>query len=304
MNIVCSIDNNYVQHCAVMLTSLFENNKDVQCNIYILSEGLLDNYIIELNKLVANYGSIMHYHQINSDLLKDFPIHEKDHLSIATYYRLLIPSILPKDELKAIYLDSDIIINYSLDELWNTDISNYALAAVDEMGCSKPDVFSRLQIDESYGYFNAGVLLINLEYWRKFDIMQQCFDYINNHSDKVVSHDQDILNAILFDKWKKISCIWNMIDGFLLYKPAFISEENYKYLSKHVKKARIVHYTCQPKPWEQKCLNPYRNKYIQYMNITNLSNISYKKNNLIQTLKYSIIHILIKTKLAKPIYSI
>lgn len=303
MNIVCSIDNNYVQHCAVMLTSLFENNKDVRCNVYILTEGLLNAYISELKKIIEKYGNILHYCQIDSDTIKDFPIHEGDHLSIATYYRLLIPSILPKNEMKAIYFDSDIIIDYSLEELWNTDIDNFALAAVDEMGCSRQDVFKRLQFDAKYGYFNAGVLLINLENWRKYNVMQQCFDYIREHSDKVIAHDQDILNAILYNKWKHLSCVWNVIDGFLLYKPTFISEENYHYLSKYIKNARIIHYTCLPKPWEQRCLNPYRNKYLKYMRITELNNISYKKNSSIQTLKHFILRILIKAKFVKPIYS-
>ena len=217
MNIVCSIDNNYVQHCCVMLSSLLANNKWEKHRVHLLSEGLSIDNINLIDKLVSSHNSELHYYQLTSEKLKQCPIKETDHLSIATYYRLFMTDILPSNINKVLYLDSDIVVARSIQELWNTDISGKALAAVEEMGCSLTDVFDRFQFDKEYGYFNAGVLLINLAYWRDNNITALFSDYIINHSDRIVAHDQDVLNALFHDKYLKLSFEWNVEEAFYHY---------------------------------------------------------------------------------------
>lgn len=283
MDIVCSIDNNYVQHCAVMLTSLFENNRSGSHSIHLLTEGLTSENQKLIEDLVLSYNGRFFYYLIDSEALKSCPIKATDHLTIATYYRLLMADILPKSLDRILYLDCDIIINHSIEKLWKTPMSNYALAAVEEMGCSVPDVYERLQYDSCYGYFNAGVLLVNLKWWREHNLTAVFFDYIEKNFTRLVAHDQDVLNALLHDKCLHLSFEWNVEEAFYHY--SFIKRFwTTKGARKILCNPSIIHYTWKPKPWEASCLHPYRYDYFFY-----LKKVKWSKNVKCQSLLQNII---------------
>lgn len=302
MNIVCATDDNYVQHCGVMLTSLFENNKEEEIHVYLLTEGLSDGNRQSLKNVADVYNKHFHYHPIDSKLIMNFPLHTRpdDYISLATYYRFLIPNILPIEESKAIYLDCDIIVNSSLNELWNTDISNYAIAAVDEMGTNEKDVFSRLLFNEKYGYFNAGVLLINLAYWRANLITKKCFEYISNNRNRIIAHDQDVLNALLFDKYLHLSCKWNVEETFYHYDMVNKQIHNEEFINA-LQHPHLLHFTWKPKPWDVECHHPLKEKYFKYLAMTKWKDFippfSFRKR-----IKYIIRNFLVFAKIKKPIY--
>ena len=135
MNIVCATDDNFVQHCTIMLTSLLLNNKGV--NIYLLTEGLKFENEKIIREQVEVLGGTLNVCFIDTSIVERFPMpadKNLTHISRATYYRLLIPEILPLDVGKVIYLDCDIIVNGSLQELWDVNMAEYALAAVPQIG--------------------------------------------------------------------------------------------------------------------------------------------------------------------------
>jgi lipopolysaccharide biosynthesis glycosyltransferase len=178
MNIICSTDDNFVQHCTVMLTSVLLNNENVV--IWLLSEGLTEENKKILKEEVESKGGIFNYIKVNSDIIAKLPMPKNDslsHISPATYYRLLISEILPIEVHKAIYLDCDIIVKESMFELWDIDISNFAVGAVHQLYNEIVDA-ERLGYPINYGYFNAGVLLINIDYWREHQISKKLIDYL------------------------------------------------------------------------------------------------------------------------------
>jgi lipopolysaccharide biosynthesis glycosyltransferase len=153
------------------------------------------------------------------------------YLSIATYYRLFSPRVLPANLTKVLYLDSDIVVRRSLSGLWNTDLNDHALAAVEEFG----DFRKTPRIRK----FNAGVMLINLDFWRRNSVAEQAMAFARNHPEKVEWHDQDALNAVLDDRWIRLSAIWNEQTGVvsaLRMEPA--------------RDAAIVHFEGPVKPWQ------------------------------------------------------
>lgn len=82
------------------------------------------------------------------------------------------------EEDKVLFLDLDIIFNSSLKELWDTNIDNYALAAVEEF-----NVFNfrpRIFLNEINHYINAGVILFNLKYIREHNLDHQMIKLIEN----------------------------------------------------------------------------------------------------------------------------
>ena len=96
---------------------------------------------------------------------------------MATYYRCMFSAILPEEVDKVLYLDCDIVILGDISEYWNTDMSNYSVACVEDIGSNEDERYDILKYDKSFSYFDAGVLLINLRYWREHKIDEQCEQY-------------------------------------------------------------------------------------------------------------------------------
>ena len=275
MNIICSTDNNFVQHCSIMLTSVLVNNDGVV--VWLLSEGLTETNLAILKNEVESKGGDLNYILVDSALIAKFPMPKNDlntHISPATYYRLLMSELLPLDVHKAIYLDCDIIVRASLKEFWDTDISNYAVGAVHQMWKEVEDA-NRLGYPVEYGYFNAGVLLVNLDYWRTYKISEKLVEYLSSHYETILMHDQDALNAILYDKAYRLPCKWNMLHFFFFpdsrnIKGVFEGRliTNYSDYKEQLKRNRnnpiVIHYVSKPKPWQKGCLHPYVKEYFNY----------------------------------------
>ncbi len=130
-------------------------------NFYIFTEGLSDNSICNLQKLVDGTSNTISVKVVDKELIKRFPLPKGEglsHISVATYFRLFSTELLPELD-KAIYLDCDILVRGSLKELWNMDMGGNYLAAVYHPNSLSVNngAFKRLDIPISQGYFNAGV---------------------------------------------------------------------------------------------------------------------------------------------------
>lgn len=90
-------DDNYVPYCGIMLTSLFENNKEENIVVYILCEKLSDKNIADLESLAIAYNKEIRFIYLTKELFNNCPIREGDHVSIAAYYRIIAPNLLPKE---------------------------------------------------------------------------------------------------------------------------------------------------------------------------------------------------------------
>lgn len=181
---------------------------------------------------------------------------------MATYNRLMMAELLPPHIDKVLYLDCDIVIEGSVRELFDTPLDGYAVAAVEEMGCSLPDVYERLGFDRSYGYFNAGVLLVNLAYWRRIDSVNLFFDYIAANYDRIKAHDQDVLNALFHDICLHINYKWNVEEAF--YHHCVLKRLDFdKELCRILRHPVVLHYTWKPKPWNPGCKHPFRIAYFR-----------------------------------------
>ena len=281
MNIVCATDNNFVQHCAVMLISVLKNNPDC-VNVYLLTEGLSINNELTLKQLVTTNGGEIQFILVNSEVLKDCPmpnLSDLDHISIATYYRLLISKLLPEHIKKAIYVDCDIVVRHSLNELWNYSMQGFAIGAVYQIASWNIDAINRLGYPVCFGYFNAGVLLLNLEYWRENNISEKLFEYLSLKKEVIVYHDQDALNGLLHDKCLRLPCKWNMLTSFFRKNILTINDiENYTIINNYkeykdqilIEKddPAVIHFVYKPKPWDVGCTHPYKNEYFNYLKHT------------------------------------
>ena len=171
MDIVCSTDCCYVMQTGIMLTSLFENNREADIRVHVLHNGIDSNSLTLIERIAYDYGQKIKFYLVDESLFSAFPIGregQNTHVgtSYATYYRRLLSELLPNDINRVLYLDGDIIVMDSLNERWSTDMHDKAIAAVPDSYNNKIEHYNRLHYPQPLGYFNAGVLLINLDYWR------------------------------------------------------------------------------------------------------------------------------------------
>ena len=264
---VCNIDDAYLRHCIVTLTSLFENNPGEPVHVHIIAASLSDAAQKSIADTARRYGQECSFHIVGDRFDGLCPVAADGYISAATYFRCFLPSILPETVDKAIYIDCDLLVVGNIRPFWNIDIKGYAVGAVEDMWSGKPEHYQRLQYPESDAYFNAGVLLLNLGYWRENDIEEEIKAYIKEHPDRLLYNDQDALNGVLHSRRKLIPFRWNMQDGFFRRKrkirPSTIEE-----VDREMPHTAIIHFTGSKKPWHDNCLHPCRKLYFKYLNMT------------------------------------
>lgn len=265
MNILFCTDDKYAPYYGILLTSLFDNNKGEIFDIYVLTAGLSKDCQRLYHHLANQNNARIRIITINDDMMKLCPIREGDHVTLATYYRIIAPLYLPNDIDKILYLDGDIIINGRIIDLWEIDISNHALGAVVDEAYFRDEPYIRLGYEKSHPYINAGVLLMNLKYWRKHDIINRCMKCIETMPDKLLFHDQDTLNVVLHNSIKLLPLTFNYQRGFIDYTFYNKIERRFQEEICAVKyNPVVIHYTGYSKPWHEGCRHPYTSYFLYY----------------------------------------
>ncbi len=274
MEIVCATDSCYVMQTGIMLTSLFENNRGENIRVHLLHNGIGSDNLSKIEQIVCAYGKQVVFYAMDDSLFSEFPIGregQNSHVgtSYATYYRLFLTKLLPSYVSRVIYLDGDLIVMDSLKELWNIDMQGKAIAAVPDTYTDKVDHYNRLRYPMSKGYFNAGVLLVNLDYWREHNLLKSFIDFASANNDILACHDQDILNYLLQDCKIVLPFRYNMLNEYWFeLRHSLVSwtyDEQMTYGQQH---PAIVHFTGIPKPWFSNCHHPLKREYERYRKLT------------------------------------
>lgn len=301
IHIVLASDDAYVQHLGVLLVSIFENNLKESIVIHILADHISNEKKILLSQIVKEqYKQELIIYEMDKSLFMDFPVRIKDHISLAAYYRLKLSDLLPKELHRVIYLDCDMIVTNSICPLWDIDISGAAVAAVMDSLSFMPETFERLALPVEDKYFNSGLLLINLDYWRQENVFERALQITEEKSDVLLWHDQDILNILFHGCWKRLPYRWNVMNTlmrpFPYYTPSMIQD-----IDNEIRNRVIVHYTCAWKPWIYPCNNPLSFEYYKYLALSPWKN--YKpKASFVKRLKHNLMKIRIALGLMQKGY--
>lgn len=234
-----AIDDGYVPFLAVALESLIENSsKQYYYSIKVLYTNISEENKKKINKYKRENVNI-EFVDLNYyiEKVKD-KLYTRDYYTNTTYFRLFIANLYPQYN-KAIYLDSDIVVLGDIAELYNQDIGDNLVAAAPD------DVIQTIKVFQEYAekvvgvadyrnYFNAGILLMNLDEFRKFNF-QDKFLYLLETIKFTVAQDQDYLNRLCKGKVKIIDKAWDKMP---------IGNDDFD-----EKKLKIIHYNLADKPW-------------------------------------------------------
>lgn len=265
MNIVCATDGHYLPHCVAMLETLWQNNTDSDLHVYLILDSVEPT---ELGKAASHLRQRLPHLcilQASTQSLKGLPVN--GHASVATYFRLLLPELLPYAVNRVIFIDSDTVVTAPLLDLWATPLQDRALAAVPEHRLSCQDHGYR------FGeYFNAGVMLIDLDRWRRSELMERGRAFAIAYPDRLRHWDQDILNHVFAQQWLPLPDRWNACPHLFGLTPGY-DAAGYGYNNAELEaiaRPGIVHFAGpgRIKPWNALCTHPFRDHYRQAKALT------------------------------------
>lgn len=273
INVVLATDEKYVQHLVVTLTSILENtNVPNRLHFKIIDGGIQEYSKDFLIRLVKRYESALTFERI--DFRKLTGVFISEHITEASYYRLFISELFDEKVKKVIYLDCDVLVRKDIIDFYNIDIGNNVLGAI---RINEYDGYDQIDIPEGFYYFNAGVLLINLNEWRRFNVLGKSIHYIQNYPNKLIAHDQSVLNSLLYDKWYQISYGWNLRTQLFSMDANLAGYDNNIAFQKTKNNPSIVHFTTSSKPWHYLSNHPFKEDYFYYLDKSGLKYTKYKE---------------------------
>ena len=231
-------DDNFVKYTIVSLHSMMQNaSKDYRYHVYIMHTNISDEMqskVLALanDRFAVSFVNVTSYLDSISHRL---PI--RDYYSKTTYYRLFIAEMFPQYQ-KAVYIDSDTVVQGDISRMYLTDIGNAYVGACHEQAMVQVDEYGTyaekvVGVDRNF-YFNAGVLLINCDQFRNRKVLEQ-FTHLLGEYNFVVTQDEDYLNVICKDRVFWLDQRWNT--------------EIFGNISCPIEEAYVLHYIMTSKPW-------------------------------------------------------
>lgn len=277
MNILYTINDKFVPQASACMCSVCENNKE-ENNIcfFVAGMGISNNNKEGLRQLAESYGrtcKIIEIDCIEKYLPFSFDTSGWNEIVLA---RLLIDELLPEHIHRVIYLDGDIIVRGSLKNMWNMDMRGQTLAMSVETTVDKKRKHN-LGLDNYY-YYNAGVMLINLDKWRENECGRRILEYYEEQNGMLFANDQDAINAVLKDEIRPMLPKYNFCNTYtqypynvlrkLVFPMPYIDNSAFDECKKN---PVIIHYLGEERPWRAGNRHKYKDDYKKYLNMTQWS---------------------------------
>ncbi|HEX3045268.1 MAG TPA: glycosyltransferase [Bacillota bacterium] len=269
IKVISASDDTYAQHLGVTFTSLLENSSvKAGIDLFVIDGGISDGNKERLRLCLSKYGCSLRFLTVDPKLYEKFGASPSN--SPTTYFRIFIPELLELSVTKVIYLDCDIVVKGDIVKLWEFDVSQYLIAAVEDAGienCGKfgMDIKSSLGLARTTKYFNAGVLVMNLTRWRQERIPEKVSDYLIQNSKKTAFADQDGLNVVLANQWLSLPNEWNQQVAVFEFMNQIKMRKD---MAIAIQNPLIIHYTKGSKPWHYMNDHPFKKEYYRYLNLT------------------------------------
>ena len=277
MHIVYASDENYAPMLGISLTSLLENNRKTPLQIHILDSGIGEEDHKKIEAVCKNYGQ-MPPHWIQADnISEELEMTVKaDRGSLAQFGRIFLSRHLDDEIQRVLYLDCDTIIRGSIEELYNLDLADKTVAALN-------DAFSvhyrkNLDLKPDDIMFNSGVMLIDMKKWRERKVEQRILEFVRSRHGFVEKGDQGALSAVLSRETLCFDAAFNAVTIFfdfsyremLAYRkpPKYYDEEE---IQRAAENPVIVHYTLSflsKRPWMEGCTHPWVDEWLKYKSLS------------------------------------
>lgn len=241
IDICYAINEGYVDYCRVSMVSLLENNRYSNITFHILSDRLSEDAKARLSNVAKPYGAEVKIYYMDDSKLKG----QKTTWSKYGWYRIFAAEVISEDVTELLYLDCDTIVTGDITDLFGRDEPNWSLGAVDDYMTIFPTLFMRIGYEQVKGYFCSGVLLMNLNYFRKHNLSEVILEFALENPDKIQFPDQDALNCVCKDSKIRLPLKYGILDHF--YRDERFARRFADEVIESLDDPRIVHYAgCAP----------------------------------------------------------
>ena len=266
-------DESFAMPVAVSMYSVKENyTGNKKLTFYILDGGMSKKSVSKINTILG----LKNVKWLRPDIskLRRFP--KIGHLNEFTYMRLFLPEILGEKLENIIYLDGDTVTNRSIHKIISSKVNHYSVSAVRDFGgpvassqYALKEVYGDLNIHPNTPIFNAGVIIINIEKWKKDEVFDKCVRYLERFGSRVRLADQEALNAVLVGNWGEISWKWNVqvgaLKSFESWEPSEFKSKISRNKDRLLSSPYIAHFVGSRKPWKTGLNNPCGPLFVKYL---------------------------------------
>lgn len=263
VTICMATDVNYIKYITVALQSIKENispNRNYEINILIPSDTIEN--IHHIKALACNNFKIrlINIEKFIDNHFNKIKMTGSGHISRSTYYRLFIPKLFD-NYAKVLYLDSDLVVNTDIANLYDVEIQNNLIAGVLDFelirwyssdSYIKNYIDNKLEHKDVMKYINAGVCLMNINELKKCNFTDVAVDYLSDNSP--LFHDQDILNKLCFNRIHYLEPEWNVEYHIPIWNKNWKQQIPLSLLdlySESRKHPKITHFSGGLKPWQK-----------------------------------------------------
>jgi lipopolysaccharide biosynthesis glycosyltransferase len=257
--VACASDQHYIRPLAAMLRSVVDNFSGGRpLEFFIIQSGISQS---DRERIVAGWpvNARATWIETSESEFAGLPLWGR--MPVSTYYKLALPDLLPESTGRALWLDSDVIVLDDIAVLWDTDHGKLPLAAVQDpivprvsSACGIRN-WRQLGLEPSSKYFNAGVMLIDVDAWRAERVAERAMDYLKRHHRSVTFWDQEGLNVALAGRWMVLESRWNHNASIPARRAA-------------AELPSIAHFAGGLKPWRYPTRDQLRSLYYVYLDRT------------------------------------
>lgn len=267
IHIALTFDDNYLEYSIVLMTSILANKSDEKIHFHILDGGLCCE---SKRKIFEVQNCEITFHIVNNKIFENYQ--KSDYYPSAMLWTMILPDLIKVDKL--LYLDVDMVVNSSLIDLWNTELEDNYIAAVEDANGVK--YAKRFFGNKDIKFFNTGVMLLNCKKWRENNITEKAVEMSMKNTGTKWGYDQTVLNILFMNAVKYLNLKWNLQYCPLNVWATYKDIEEYK---NAIDNPSIIHYVGDYKPWKKGFgyLNPKQDDYFKYHKLTSYAYRDYKK---------------------------
>ena len=261
VEVAVASDAEYLPHTAALLRSLLDSQTGTDVHVHLLHEAeVAAGDLARLGAMMDAGGARLTTHPVSAQSVAGLPAWGR--IPVTMWHRIMLPSLLA-DSARVLYLDVDVLVRDSLQDLFALDLDGCYVAAVTNV--PQRHMFGhagQLGLPGPEHYFNSGVLLMNLDLMRRDGCTDALLRCARGRAGELLWPDQDALNLVLSRRRRRLHPRWNLMNSIRRFE---WSDELLD--AREVAEARadpgIVHFEGpdENKPWHILCDNPFREVY-------------------------------------------
>jgi lipopolysaccharide biosynthesis glycosyltransferase len=289
IGLVCAADDAFSMPLATTVRSVLDHlGESRRLRLFVIDGGISDRNKARLLESWGDGRLVVEWLPARLELLEGLA--NDGRISVASYFRILIPLLLPTDVERVLYLDADLLVRRDIGELWDEPFAGAHCLAVQDIGAPYLDAtrvlrnfdrcsawlagatpipnFRELGLPHDARYFNAGVMSLDVARWRADDIANGLLRCLSDNKEHVLWWDQYALNVVLCGKWQVLDPRWNQMSRifkFPSWEQSPVDEMTFQAIKDD---PYIVHFSSIPKPWQARCRHPRREEYLACLDRT------------------------------------